>query len=96
MSSPLSALPVHPTTLPLTGKVMAVELTYTPDLTPGPARELFAGPYGAYDVQPGGKSFVMVKERSADDPPTRVNLVMNWFDEVRRLTSSTISVPASR
>jgi serine/threonine-protein kinase len=78
------------------GKVLAVDLTFTPDIVPGPAHELFSGAYGAYDVLPDGKSFVMVKERSAGDPPTRINLVMNWFDVVRRLTSSNVPSPGSR
>jgi serine/threonine-protein kinase len=80
----------------LGGKVMQVDMTTTPDLTPAPPRELFAGPYGAYDVVPDGTAFVMVKERSPGDAPTRINLFMNWFDEVRRLTSSNISSAGAR
>jgi serine/threonine-protein kinase len=76
------------------GKLMAVSLTSTPELGAGPPRELFEGPYGSYDVLPNGQSFIMVKERSAGDTPTRINLVLNWFEEVKRLAGS--AAPSGR
>ena len=45
-------------------------------------------PYGLgqttanYDVSPDGKVFVMVKDQSSS---SRLNIVLNWFDELRRL-----------
>jgi dipeptidyl aminopeptidase/acylaminoacyl peptidase len=50
-------------------------------------RELFNGPYGAFDALPNGQSFVMVKEMAAGDPPTQINFVLNWFDELKRVTA---------
>ena len=70
------------------GKLMVLNIETTPDFAAGPPRELFEGPYGAYDVLPDGQSFVMVKEMAAGDPQTRINFVLNWFEEVKRLTSS--------
>ena len=66
---------------------MAVPVTPTPEFVAAPPRELFDGPYGAYDALPDGQTFVMVKERSAGDAPTRINLVLNWFEEVKRLAA---------
>ncbi len=76
------------------GKLMAVSVTSTPELVASPPRELFDGPYGAYDTLPDGQSFVMVKVRSAGDTPTRINLVLNWFQEVTRLAAGV--APAGR
>jgi eukaryotic-like serine/threonine-protein kinase len=70
------------------GKVMALTIDTTADLVSGTARELFDGPYGAYDALPNGQSFVIVKEMADGDPPTRINFVLNWFDELKRLTSA--------
>jgi serine/threonine-protein kinase len=70
------------------GKVMAVNVETRRDLVAGTPHELFDGPYGAYDAQPDGASFVMVKEMADGDPPTRINFVLNWFEELKRLTSA--------
>jgi serine/threonine-protein kinase len=69
------------------GKIMALSVERTPDLVPGVPRELFDGPYGQYDTLPNGQ-FVAVKEMAAGDPPTRINLVLHWFEEIKRLTHS--------
>ena len=66
---------------------MAVTVTPSSEFAAGPANELFDGPYGAYDMLPNGQSFVIVKERSAGDAPTRINLVLNWFEEVKLLAA---------
>jgi len=70
------------------GKVMALSVGTRPDLLPGAPRELFDGPFRSYDVLPNGQSFVMVKEMAAGDPPTRINFVLNWFEELKRVTSA--------
>jgi eukaryotic-like serine/threonine-protein kinase len=70
------------------GKLMASSIDRTPDLVVGTPHELFNGPYGAYDALPSGQSFVMVKEMADGDQPTRINFVLNWFDELKRLTSA--------
>jgi len=38
-----------------------------------------------YDVSPDGQRFVMVKDDSASG---RINLVLNWFEELKRLAPS--------
>jgi Tol biopolymer transport system component len=69
------------------GKLMAVDIHTAPDLLPGTPRELFDGPYGSYDALPNGQSFVIVKEMATGDPPTRINIALNWFEELKRMTS---------
>ncbi|MDX1501037.1 MAG: protein kinase [Thermoanaerobaculia bacterium] len=64
-------------------RVMVVELSGPDTLTAGPPRELFAGPYGRYfDVATDGRSFLMIQEMSPSDPPMRINLVTDWFEEL--------------
>ena len=37
-----------------------------------------------FDVTPDGERFVMV-ESGAEPPPAQLNVVLNWFDELKRL-----------
>ena len=57
----------------------------------GQPRALFAGPYPdnpgwtrprSYDVSSDGERFLMTK-LPADRPRPRINVVLNWFDELR-------------
>jgi len=38
-----------------------------------------------YDVSPDGQRFLMVKASEQESPPTQLNVVLNWSDELRRL-----------
>jgi serine/threonine-protein kinase len=38
-----------------------------------------------YDVAPDGQRFLMIKTVAQEAPPTHVNVVLNWSDELRRL-----------
>jgi eukaryotic-like serine/threonine-protein kinase len=81
------------------GNMMAVPVTLEPTFTSGRPRTLFrfAGVYRmsgtatAYDIHPDGKRFIMVSERkdAAATPRQQVNIVLNWFEELRRLTPAT-------
>jgi hypothetical protein len=43
--------------------------------------------YGrTYDITPDGRRFVMVKEMNP--PPRRIAVVLNWFEELKRLVPS--------
>ena len=46
-----------------------------------------SGTATAYDIHPDGKRFIMVSEHkeAAATPRQQVNIVLNWFDELRRL-----------
>jgi hypothetical protein len=80
--------------------MMAVPITLEPTFNSGGRpRELFrfAGVYRmsgtttAYDIHPDGKRFIMVSERkdAATTPRQQVNIVLNWFEELRRLAPAT-------
>jgi Tol biopolymer transport system component len=72
-------------------KMMSVDLTAQPNLSLGKPRVLFEGVYlltlltGAnYDVTPDGKRFIMLKDASPDNSPTQINIVLNWFEELKQ------------
>jgi serine/threonine-protein kinase len=77
------------------GNMMAVPVTLEPTFTSGRPRTLFryAGVYRmsgtatAYDIHPDGKRFIMVSERkdAAATPRQQINIVLNWFEELKRL-----------
>ena len=47
----------------------------------------YFGPTGrTYDVHPNGERFLMIKEAAGDEtPPAELILVLNWFEELKRL-----------
>ncbi|MBZ5690020.1 MAG: protein kinase [Acidobacteriia bacterium] len=67
--------------------MMMVELETTPVLTASRARHLFAsndlGFRPDFDVSPDGNRFLMV-HRDPGSWPTRIDVVLNWFDEFSR------------
>ena len=72
-------------------QMMAVDVSMSPQLTLSAPRLLFEHRYAVgtvtfanYDVAPDGEHFVMVKEESG---ASRLNVVLNWSDELKRLTS---------
>jgi serine/threonine-protein kinase len=72
------------------GNVMSVKVETEKGFAASPPTVLFedryAGspPYGRnYDIAPDGQRFVMVK--SVDPPPRRIVVVLNWFEELKRL-----------
>jgi len=73
-------------------KMMAVEILTQPSFVAGKPRMLFEGPYlptpltnPNYDVSPDGQRFLMLKpSESAEAAPTQINVVQNWFEELKR------------
>jgi Tol biopolymer transport system component/predicted Ser/Thr protein kinase len=74
-------------------KMMAVDVTTQPTFSPGKPKVLFEGQYvavspgltgTAYDVSPDGQRFLMVKETEASMSATQINVVLNWFEELKR------------
>jgi Tol biopolymer transport system component len=62
-------------------------------LSAGPPEALFSGPFDStqgsnVDVSPDGSYFVMV-EADPDQRPTRLQLVLNWRDEIERAARAT-------
>ena len=72
-------------------KMMVVTVKTEPTFTVGEPRLLFEGEYlldpngnANYDVFPDGKRFVMV-EAVEESAPGQINVVLNWFEELKRL-----------
>ena len=72
--------------------MMAVDITTQPRFAAGAPRMLFEGPYepapvpiANYDVSPDGQRFLMLKpSEQAQAAPTQINVVLNWFEELKR------------
>jgi eukaryotic-like serine/threonine-protein kinase len=73
-------------------KMMAVTVATAPDLSAGKPRLLFEGRFVRgltlghtnYDVSPDGQRFLMIKDAAQQAAPLQVNVVLNWFDELKR------------
>ncbi len=73
-------------------KMMAVSFITEPDLRIGKPRLLFEGKYKGswpwgrnYDIAPDGKRFIMITDEEEKQMPTQINVVLNWFEELKRL-----------
>jgi eukaryotic-like serine/threonine-protein kinase len=74
------------------GKMMAVDIATQPSFAAGKPRMLFEGQYVPtpvtapnYDVSPDGQRFLMLKpSESAQAAPTQINVVLNWFEELKQ------------
>jgi hypothetical protein len=72
-------------------EMMVVDVNTEPTVTASKPRRLFekryirsTGFWPNYDVAGDGQRFLMVKGR-AEEAPVHVNVVLNWFDELKRL-----------
>jgi Tol biopolymer transport system component len=79
-------------------RMMAVDVSLQPGFTAGKPRVLFEGQYFtsvfpltgvSYDVSRDGQRFLMVKEFAVQEPgqsaaPVQLNVVLNWFEELKR------------
>ncbi len=66
-------------------KMMVVEIETRPTFRAGQPRSLFEGQFRRFcGVDPEGKRFLMIKEDPAESGPAHVNVVLNWFEEVKR------------
>ena len=73
-------------------RMMVVDVTTQPSLALGSPRLLFEGAYVStpwpltnYDVTPDGRSFVMVKAGEQPLERNHINVVLNWFEDLKRL-----------
>jgi serine/threonine-protein kinase len=77
-------------------KMMAVDIATQPSFAAGKPRMLFEGQYVRtpatatnYDVSPDGQRFLMLKPSDqALAVPTQINVVLNWFEELKRRAPS--------
>jgi eukaryotic-like serine/threonine-protein kinase len=69
-------------------KMMAVDITTSPSFAAGKPKLLFEMSNflgGGLDVSPDGQRFLMVKaSEQAGSAPTQINVVLNWFEELKR------------
>jgi hypothetical protein len=72
-------------------RMMAVEITTTRIFKAGTPRLLFEGRYisspngvAAYDVSADGRRFLRVQPLHPDPPANQIQVVLNWFEELRR------------
>lgn len=72
-------------------KMMVAAVTTEPTFRPSNSRVLFQGPYEPptttspqYDVTSDDQRFLMVQQ-SEQPRPTDFNVVLNWFEELKRL-----------
>jgi Tol biopolymer transport system component len=74
-------------------KMMALDVTTQPGFSSGKPRMLFEGQYLAndwpqlgtiYDVSPDGQRFLMVKASEQGASATQINVVLNWFEELKQ------------
>ena len=70
---------------------MVVEITTEPTFSAGTPRLIFEGNFrpsvatrAHYDVTPDGQRFVMIQVGGSDSAPTQINVVLNWFEELKR------------
>jgi serine/threonine-protein kinase len=73
-------------------KLMSVAILTQPTLSVGSPRLLFEGRYArsqtgsaAYDVSPDGQRFLRAQMIEPDPPNNQINVVINWFAELKRL-----------
>jgi eukaryotic-like serine/threonine-protein kinase len=71
--------------------LMAVTVNTTPTFQAGQVRQLLPGPFFSglasrtYDITPDGQRFIVIKSSGGGLPNSRLVLVENWFQELRRL-----------
>ncbi len=70
---------------------MVVDIQTEPSFSPGRPRVLFEASYysrivtGAdYGVSPDGQRFLMIKAPEQETVLTQINVVLNWFEELKR------------
>jgi Tol biopolymer transport system component len=66
-------------------KMMAVDTKTEPTFAAGKPRLLFEGRFGGYDVSQDGQRFLMIQAVEPELPATQINLVLNWFEELKRM-----------
>ena len=80
---------------PVKNQLMAVDIQTTPELRAGHPHPLFAlrststdaqlAMTGSWDVTPDGKRFLVITAPEGQETGVRLQAVVNWFEELRRL-----------
>jgi hypothetical protein len=77
------------------GKMMVIDVTAQPTFHAAKPRTLFEGRYAAdtsvqtnYDVTADGQRFVMIKPSEQELAATQIDVVLNWFEDLKRRVGS--------
>jgi len=74
-------------------KMIAAAVETEPSFTAAKPKLLFEGHYETaavfpaqanYDMSLDGQRFLMVKEGAQEQAPTQINVVLNWFEELKQ------------
>ena len=73
-------------------RMMAVDITTEPSFSAGTPKMLFEVDFEEYggvgraefDVTPDGQRFLMIKAVEPEQPVTKINVVLNWFEELQQ------------
>jgi serine/threonine-protein kinase len=73
-------------------KMMVLDVTLKPSFTAAQPKVLFEGRYvtdvasaeRSYDVTPDGQRFVMIMPSEQELAATQINVVLNWFEDLKR------------
>ncbi len=67
-------------------KMMAVDVTTSPNFSAGTPRMVFGGQDFSYggDVSPDGQRLLLIKPVEQQQAATQINIVLNWFEELKR------------
>ena len=68
--------------------MMAVDIQTEPTFTAGKPRLFFEGQYIDWDVALDGQRFLMIQAVEPEQPATQINVVLNWFEELKRRVPS--------
>ena len=73
--------------------MMVVTIQTRPSFVASEPKVLFTGEYlhyagRAYDIDPTGQRFLMIRSEDSASDPTELNFVVNWFEELNRLAPS--------
>ncbi len=68
--------------------VMRVAAATSPAFSPSRPEVLFEGDYEGWDIAPDGKRFLMIKDETAESAPKHLNVVFNWFEDLKARSRS--------
>jgi hypothetical protein len=64
----------------------AVPVKTEPQFIPGKPKILFENSAStglSYDITPDGQRFIMIEKGDHSNPPSQLNIVLNWFEELK-------------
>ena len=66
--------------------MMVVDVTTSPSFSAGRPRVLFENleRFTWWEVAPDGQRFLAIQPVEPEQPPTQINVVLNWFEELKQ------------